>query len=261
MAGKKFNVESNPALQFMSGIGKQAKPESQARATGVGSEGAAHTKGEERPATEPAKPAAEEATHAEAGSQALGDTSSAGKRGSEKPPEPASKATPQKETAEEGNDAQPRAAEQPESKPQHAKASKKPADKKVAAPKEQAGQPIEERHDQSTQKKSEQQEEPKQEQPEQKESEPKDDSPLGVYMREYEAICQRERKTKRTTISLYPSIYAEVMRLTKKKKIKSLNDVVNRLLAEFFSVNIGAASGAEPPAEEETAKQSSESEQ
>lgn len=61
---------------------------------------------------------------------------------------------------------------------------------------------------------------------------------LTAYMREYRVIASREKKSVRTTISLYPSIYNTAMQLVDEGKIKSLNDVINTQLAALFNIEI-----------------------
>ena len=61
---------------------------------------------------------------------------------------------------------------------------------------------------------------------------------LTAYKREYKVISSRERKSVRTTISLYPSIYNAAMDMVDRGEIKSLNDVVNAQLAALFNIEI-----------------------
>lgn len=168
MAHGKRNLADNPAMQFLSGIGRPAEPEEAAV------EPVAEPVKEEAPVEAPAAAPVEEAT-AEA---------------------------PQEPVAEEAPVSEPPKAAEPVKK-----ARKKPG-RKSAAEKAQAQAPVHETE------------------------------ALTAYMQAYAASARRERKSVRTTISLYPTIYNTAMQMVEEGKIKSLNDVINNQLALLFNIEI-----------------------
>lgn len=168
MAHGKRNLADNPAMQFLSGIGRPAEPEEAAV------EPVAEPVKEEAPVEAPAAAPVEEAT-AEA---------------------------PQEPVAEEAPVSEPPKAAEPAKK-----ARKKPG-RKSAAEKAQAQAPVHETE------------------------------ALAAYMQAYAASARRERKSVRTTISLYPTIYNTAMQMVEEGKIKSLNDVINNQLALLFNIEI-----------------------
>ena len=172
MAHGKRNLADNPAMQFLSGIGRPAEPEEAAV------EPVAEPVKEEAPVEAPAAAPVEEAP-------------------AEAPQEPA---------AEEAPVTEPLKAEEPVADAVK-KARKKPG-RKSAAEKAQAQAPVHETE------------------------------ALAAYMQAYAASARRERKSVRTTISLYPTIYNTAMQMVEEGKIKSLNDVINNQLALLFNIEI-----------------------
>lgn len=172
MAHGKRNLADNPAMQFLSGIGRPAEPEEAAV------EPVAEPVKEEAPVEAPAAAPVEEAP-------------------AEVPQEPA---------AEEAPVTEPPKAEEPVADAVK-KARKKPG-RKSAAEKAQAQAPVHETE------------------------------ALAAYMQAYAASAKRERKSVRTTISLYPTIYNTAMQMVEEGKIKSLNDVINNQLALLFNIEI-----------------------
>lgn len=172
MAHGKRNLADNPAMQFLSGIGRPAEPEEAAV------ESVAEPVKEEAPVEAPAAAPVEEAP-------------------AEAPQEPA---------AEEAPVSEPSKADEPVAEPAK-KARKKPG-RKSAAEKAQAQAPVHETE------------------------------ALAAYMQAYAASARRERKSVRTTISLYPTIYNTAMQMVEEGKIKSLNDVINNQLALLFNIEI-----------------------
>lgn len=172
MAHGKRNLADNPAMQFLSGIGRPAEPEEAAV------EPVAEPVKEEAPVEAPAAAPVEEAP-AEA---------------------------PQEPVAEEAPVSEPSKADEPVAEPAK-KARKKPG-RKSAAEKAQAQAPVHETE------------------------------ALAAYMQAYAASARRERKSVRTTISLYPTIYNTAMQMVEEGKIKSLNDVINNQLALLFNIEI-----------------------
>lgn len=170
MAHGKRNLADNPAMQFLSGIGRPAEPEEAAV------EPVAEPVKEEAPVEAPAAAPVEEAT-------------------AEAPQEPA---------AEEAPVTEPPKADEPVAEPAK-KARKKPGRKSAA---EKAQAPVHETE------------------------------ALAAYMQAYAASAKRERKSVRTTISLYPTIYNTAMQMVEEGKIKSLNDVINNQLALLFNIEI-----------------------
>ena len=172
MAHGKRNLADNPAMQFLSGIGRPAEPEEAAV------EPVAEPVKEEAPVEAPAAAPVEEAP-------------------AEAPQEPA---------AEEAPVTEPPKADELAAEPVK-KARKKPG-RKSAAEKAQAQAPVHETE------------------------------ALAAYMQAYAASARRERKSVRTTISLYPTIYNTAMQMVEEGKIKSLNDVINNQLALLFNIEI-----------------------
>lgn len=175
MAHGKRNLADNPAMQFLSGIGRPA-PEAEPEEAAV--ESVAEPVKEEAPVEAPAAAPVEEAP-AEA---------------------------PQEPVAEEAPVSEPSKADEPVAEPAK-KARKKPG-RKSAAEKAQAQAPVHETE------------------------------ALAAYMQAYAASAKRERKSVRTTISLYPTIYNTAMQMVEEGKIKSLNDVINNQLALLFNIEI-----------------------
>lgn len=163
MAHGKRNLADNPAMQFLSGIGRPAEPEEAAV----------------EPVAEPVK---------------------------EEAPVEAPAAAPVEEAPAEAPVTEPPKAEEPVADAVK-KARKKPG-RKSAAEKAQAQAPVHETE------------------------------ALAAYMQAYAASARRERKSVRTTISLYPTIYNTAMQMVEEGKIKSLNDVINNQLALLFNIEI-----------------------
>ena len=57
---------------------------------------------------------------------------------------------------------------------------------------------------------------------------------MAEYRKQYKEQCARETRSCRTTISLKPSLKCRIDRAVERKEIKSLNDLVNYLLEQYF---------------------------